>query len=177
MYCRRWWIFSSNKHHIWSHLPRTIIKLFEHFSTETSCFFFVCEGWYKIVYQLMNYYLFGKIFLSSVQKTLVDLLFKQILNIFPITCIYFNIVPESFNRDSLFFTRYFVCVGLYQNSHCLMNYKLCCTDIYVQCAADAGGSFLQINYTSGHNYLELIWPCLRKFQPRLTVLVCGVIWK
>ena len=123
---RRWWIFSSNKHHIWSHLPSTIIKLFEHFSTETSCFF-VCEGWYKIVHQLINYYLFGKIFLSSVQKTLVDLFFKQILNIFPITCNYLKFVPESFNRDSLFFTRYFVCVcagGWYENSHRLMNCKL-----------------------------------------------------
>ena len=43
-----------------------------------------------------------------------------------------------------------------------------CTDIYVQCAADAGGSFLQTNTESVPNYLLLFQKCYRKFQPRLT---------
>ena len=66
-------------------------------------------------------------------------------------------------------TRYLFVCGVIRNSHRLMKCFFVCTDIYVQCASDAGGSFLQINYTSGHKYLQLFQTCLRKFQPRLTV--------
>ena len=63
--------------------------------------YFQCVGQNKNSHHLIKCKLNPQIFLSSVLQTLVDLLFKQILNLFPITCYYFKNVTESFNRDSL----------------------------------------------------------------------------
>ena len=117
----------------------------------------------------MNYYLFTQIFMSSVQQTLVDLFYKQILNIVPITCNYLKFVPESFNRDSLFFTRYFVCVGWYENSHRLMKCKLYAQIFMSSVQQMLLNVFFSIILLSGHNYLEIISTFLTRFQPRPTV--------
>ena len=46
---------------------------------------------------------------------------------------------------------------------------VCCLHrYYVQCTADAGGSFLQTNTEYCPNYLLLFQKCCRNFQPRLT---------
>ena len=77
---------------------------------------FVCGGWYENSHRLMNYYLYAQIFMYSMHKMLVDLFFKQILNLFPITFNYYKIVTESFNRDSLFFPQYLLFLSVHKQS-------------------------------------------------------------
>ena len=65
--------------------------------------------------------------------------------------------------------------GVIRNSLPIDELLFVYTDIYVQCAADAGGSFLQTNTESAPNYLLLFKICSRKFQPRLTCFSQGIL--